>query len=80
MADELKIRDFREEDAPALARMWQESLPVWPPFFNDGIPYTAKDGYLVRGLTAAAGSPAFAGLVAQRDAFTIERLRAGRSR
>ena len=43
----------------------------------DGIPYTAKDSYLVRGLTAAAGSPAFARLVAQRDAFTIERLRAG---
>ncbi|MEV4668432.1 amidase [Microbacterium sp. LWO12-1.2] len=43
----------------------------------DGIPYTAKDSYLVRGLTAAAGSPAFAGLVAQRDAFTIARLRAG---
>jgi amidase len=43
----------------------------------DGIPYTAKDSYLVRGLTAAAGSPAFAGLVAQRDAFAIERLRAG---
>jgi len=42
----------------------------------DGIPYTAKDSYLVRGLTAAAGSPAFADLVAQRDAFTIERLRA----
>ncbi|MFT4229791.1 MAG: amidase, partial [Microbacterium sp.] len=41
----------------------------------DGIPYTAKDSYLVRGLTAAAGSPAFAHLVAQRDAFTIERLR-----
>ncbi|WP_282848025.1 amidase [Microbacterium oxydans] len=43
----------------------------------DGVPYTAKDSYLVRGLTAAAGSPAFAQLVAQRDAFTIERLRAG---
>ncbi|HEY0888822.1 MAG TPA: amidase [Nocardioides sp.] len=42
----------------------------------DGIPYTAKDSYLVRGLTAAAGSPAFRDLVAQRDAFTIERLRA----
>lgn len=42
----------------------------------DGIPYTAKDSYLVRGLTAAAGSPAFAELVAQHDAFTIERLRA----
>lgn len=43
----------------------------------DGIPYTAKDSYLVAGLTAAAGSPAFADLVAQRDAFTVERLRAG---
>lgn len=42
----------------------------------DGIPYTAKDSYLVKGLTAASGSPAFKELVAQRDAFTIERLRA----
>ncbi|MBA6116398.1 amidase [Pseudomonas putida] len=43
----------------------------------DGIPYTAKDSYLVKGLTAASGSPAFKDLVAQRDAFTVERLRAG---
>lgn len=42
----------------------------------DGIPYTAKDSYKVRGLTVAAGSPAFKDLVAQQDAFTIERLRA----
>ncbi|AMB59849.1 amidase [Microterricola viridarii] len=42
----------------------------------EGIPYTAKDSYLVRGLTAAAGSPAFESLVAQHDAFTIGRLRA----
>ncbi|MFS0795293.1 amidase [Microbacterium sp. 1P10AE] len=41
----------------------------------DGIPYTAKDSYMVRGLTVAAGSPAFADLVAQDDAFTIARLR-----
>lgn len=41
----------------------------------DGIPYTAKDSFLARGLTVAAGSPAFAELVAQRDAFSIERLR-----
>ncbi len=41
----------------------------------DGIPYTAKDSYMVRGLTVAAGSPAFEHLTAQRDAFTIERLR-----
>ncbi len=43
----------------------------------DGIPYTAKDSYQARGLTVAAGSPAFKDLVAQKDAFTIERLRAG---
>ncbi|MCI8212362.1 amidase [Pseudomonas sp. S25] len=42
----------------------------------DGIPYTAKDSYLVKGLTAASGSPAFASLIAQHDAFTIGRLRA----
>jgi amidase len=42
----------------------------------DGIPYTAKDSYLAKGLTAAAGSPAFSELVAQRDSFVIERLRA----
>ncbi|OZY30935.1 amidase [Pseudomonas lundensis] len=42
----------------------------------DGIPYTAKDSYLVKGLTAASGSPAFKDLIAHRDAFTIERLRA----
>ncbi|MBW9110280.1 amidase [Microbacterium ureisolvens] len=41
----------------------------------DGIPYTAKDSFMAKGLTVAAGSPAFADLVAQRDAFSIERLR-----
>ncbi len=43
----------------------------------DGIPFTAKDSYAARGLTVAAGSPAFENLVAGRDAFTLERLRAG---
>ncbi len=42
----------------------------------EGIPYTAKDSYKVMGLTVAAGSPAFADLVAQDDAFAIARLRA----
>lgn len=42
----------------------------------DGIPYTAKDSYKVKGLTVAAGSPAFEHLVANEDAFTIARLRA----
>ena len=43
----------------------------------DGIPYTAKDSFLAKGLTAAAGSHAFADLTAQKDAFAIERLRGG---
>lgn len=43
----------------------------------DGIPYTAKDSYKARGLTVAAGSPAFEDLIAGDDAFVIERLRAG---
>lgn len=42
----------------------------------DGIPYTAKASYKVRGMPATAGSPAFADLVASDDAFTIACLRA----
>lgn len=42
----------------------------------DGIPYTAKASYKVRGLPVTAGSPAFADLVASGDAFAIARLRA----
>ena len=42
----------------------------------DGIPYTAKASFSVRGLPVTAGSPAFAGLVAGEDAFAIARLRA----
>ncbi len=41
----------------------------------DGIPYTAKNSYQAKGLTVAAGSPAFADLVATDDAFTIAQLR-----
>ena len=41
----------------------------------DGIPYTAKESYSARGMTVAAGSPAFEHLVAGEDAFAIERMR-----
>ena len=41
----------------------------------DGIPYTAKNSYQAKGMTVAAGSPAFADLVAMDDAFTISQLR-----
>lgn len=62
------------DEAHASDRRRSEGRSLGP---LDGIPYTAKDSYLVRGLTCASGSPAFADLVAQRDAFAIERLRAG---
>jgi amidase len=61
------------DEAQASDRRRAEGKSLGP---LDGIPYTAKDSYLVKGLTAASGSPAFATLVAQRDAFTIGRLRA----
>ncbi|MCC7411491.1 MAG: amidase [Gammaproteobacteria bacterium] len=41
-----------------------------------GIPFTVKDSYKVAGLSVAAGSPAFADLVAGEDAFVVARLRA----
>jgi amidase len=41
-----------------------------------GIPFTVKDSFAATGLTLAAGSPAFAELVARRDAVVVERLRA----
>ena len=41
----------------------------------EGIPFTAKDSYMVAGQTVAAGSPAFAGLRANRDAFSVAALR-----
>ncbi|TDT33289.1 amidase [Naumannella halotolerans] len=42
----------------------------------EGIPFTVKDSYKVKGLTVAAGSPALADLVATEDAATIAQLRA----
>lgn len=42
----------------------------------EGITYTVKDSYLVKGMTAACGSPAFEHLVAQEDAFTVSKIRA----
>ncbi|XPP26506.1 MAG: amidase [Leucobacter sp.] len=41
----------------------------------EGVPFTVKDSYMVAGLTVAAGSPAFADLVAQWDAFSVAKLR-----
>ena len=62
------------EEAAASDRRRRNGAALGP---LDGIPYTAKDSYKVSGLTVAAGSPAFEHLVANEDAFTIGRLRAG---
>ncbi|KRB23754.1 amidase [Mesorhizobium sp. Root172] len=62
------------EEAAASDRRRRDGALLGP---LDGIPYTAKDSYKVKGLTVAAGSPAFEHLVANEDAFTIARLRAG---
>lgn len=64
MFDEARASDLRRANGATLGPL-------------DGIPYTAKDSYKVRGLTVAAGSPAFRDLVAGDDAFAISRLRAG---
>ncbi|MGE0005929.1 MAG: amidase [Parvibaculaceae bacterium] len=61
------------EAAAASDRRRREGRPLGP---LDGIPYTAKDSYRAKGLTVAAGSPAFEHLRAAGDAFTIGRLRA----
>ena len=62
---------FAEARASDLRRVRGTSLgPL------DGIPYTAKDSYKVKGLSVASGSPAFADLIATEDAFAISRLRA----
>lgn len=41
----------------------------------EGVPFTVKDSYMVKGLTVASGSPAFEHLVAQWDAFSVQKLR-----
>ncbi|MGQ9779567.1 MAG: GNAT family N-acetyltransferase [Bacillota bacterium] len=35
------IRPYRPEDAEAVAKMWNESLPAWPMAFGGGTPFTA---------------------------------------
>ncbi|KAH8667052.1 amidase signature domain-containing protein [Xylariales sp. PMI_506] len=42
----------------------------------EGIPFTAKDSYKVKGMSVASGSPAFKDLIANDDAFTVDMIRA----
>lgn len=41
----------------------------------DGIPFTAKDSFKAKGMTVAAGSPAFATLIANDDSYAVGTLR-----
>jgi Asp-tRNA(Asn)/Glu-tRNA(Gln) amidotransferase A subunit family amidase len=60
------------EEAAASDDRRAAGLPVRP---LEGIPYTVKDSYKVRGMTVACGSPAFEHLIAQDDAFTVSTIR-----
>src|SRR5688572_22892749 len=42
----------------------------------EGIPFTVKDSYKVKGMTVASGSPAFKELVANDNAFTVAAIKA----
>ncbi|KAI4715631.1 hypothetical protein E4T48_08169 [Aureobasidium sp. EXF-10727] len=46
-----------------------------PPRPLEGIPFTVKDSFRVRGMTVAAGSPAFQNLIAPDDALVVQLLR-----
>lgn len=60
--EEAAASDDRRRHGKALGRL-------------DGIPFTVKDSYKVKGMTVASGSEAFKNLVANEDAFTVEALR-----
>ncbi|KAF9629354.1 hypothetical protein BFW01_g10557 [Lasiodiplodia theobromae] len=65
------LQDAAESDAQRAADK-AAGRPIRP---LEGIPYTVKDSYQVKGMTAAAGSPALTGFVANEDAFTVQKLR-----
>ena len=60
------------EEAAASDDRHAAGLPARP---LEGIPYTVKNSYKVKGLTVAAGSPAFHNLRSNEDSFIVEKLR-----
>lgn len=60
------------EEARRADRERSEGKKVGP---LHGLPFVVKDSFAVAGLTLAAGSPAFADLVAREDASTVALLR-----
>lgn len=69
----LNPRCFEEAKASDRARLGKDINTELSPLH--GIPFTVKDSYKIAGLTVAAGSPAFANLIAQDDSFAVEVLR-----
>lgn len=61
-----------DEAAASDDRRAAGTMPLRP---LEGIPYTVKDSYAVRGMPVACGSPAFVDLVARDDAFANAVLR-----
>jgi Asp-tRNA(Asn)/Glu-tRNA(Gln) amidotransferase A subunit family amidase len=60
------------EDAQSSDDMRATSGPRSP---LDGIPCTNKDSYKIKGMTVASGSPAFQSLIANDDAFTVQKIK-----
>lgn len=61
------------DEAAAADRLRAQRKTAGKPLL--GVPFTVKDSYKVKGLTVAAGSPAFEYLIANEDAFTVAALR-----
>ncbi|MEW1987604.1 amidase [Brevibacterium casei] len=72
---ELNAVVVREPSARACAEESDRRLAAGTARPLEGIPFTVKDSFMVAGLTVASGSPAFADLIAQWDAFSVTRLR-----
>lgn len=59
-------------EAAASDRRRSSGLPVRP---LEGIPFTVKDSFKVKGMTLASGSPAFKNLIANEDAFAVAAIK-----
>lgn len=65
----LNTRVLQEAAASDARRRRGEAGPL------EGVPFTVKDSYMVKGLTVASGSPALKDLIATGDAASVEQLR-----
>ncbi|WAO97368.1 Hypothetical protein NCS54_01509300 [Fusarium falciforme] len=72
----LYLRRVARYDCHGLALNSIAILSQHPVGRLEGIPYTVKDSYKVKGMTVASGSPAFKDLIANEDAFSVSTIRA----